>query len=963
MAEAARIVAAGVVADRLASRSWRRMAVRLMLTAAAVGAAPSAGRAADPPCHEQAPAAPAGRPTFDAALAAEGDRLSADARQAYDAGRVDDAVKSWGLAAERYGQGGCPDRSARMLVQLASVQIAGGGYMSALAYLYDARNAVDEKADRALAITIHRMIGSAHTLRQEFEEAETGRRSEKNEPAEPLSGLYKAWLLLGEGDRGAGLGESGVGSGELGVGNEAPATAPVANSPTPNPPPPTLPLDRLRAAVLMDYGNLRTSQVGQIRVRVKYTDDQIDEDKALADRYQDDALACYATAGRLAARAGDPVLEARAAVNAGVSAARDVMQQDDPDEPAKPSAGRLKQVRDLNGQALGKVAALPDSRDKVNLMLTAGHTDQLLATVQAAPAGGAGGGGEVVPADAAGRAESARRAMGSYQDGIRLAQRIGDPLGESYAAGFLGTLYEDFNQDRDARTLATRATFLADKAQVVQGKFAEYRWQWLNARLMARQAAASANPADRNAAIDAYRRALETLKVVKGDLVLGYGNGDTRSSFRKEIAPIYYEAADLLLTRAREAGRAGRDADKQRDLVEARETVERLKSSELAAYFRDDCASSLPERAITDVTAGTAVVYIIPLRDRIELLVNVPPAGSQTTAAAGGAENLVQLDPTPVTAAQLDRTAGQFRNALEDRARTAYKDRGEELYKWLIKPVVPLLTERQVNTLVFVPDGVLRSIPMSALYDGKEFLVQKYAVAVTPGLRLMDSGRGGNRAGVKLLINALSEEVRFENPGEPDEVFPALKNVPVEVQNLKDTFGPDRQGTLMNEQFKVENVEGQLRDTPEYSIVHVASHGEFRGDVKRTFLVAHEEKVTLNRLENLIKRKQFAIRKGETPVDLLTLSACQTAAGDDRAALGLAGVAIKAGARSALASLWYINDDSSVRLVSEFYRQLAARPDLTKAQALREAQLSLLRDPDLQHPLYWAPFLMIGNWQ
>ena len=110
-------------------------------------------------------------------------------------------------------------------------------------------------------------------------------------------------------------------------------------------------------------------------------------------------------------------------------------------------------------------------------------------------------------------------------------------------------------------------------------------------------------------------------------------------------------------------------------------------------------------------------------------------------------------------------------------------------------------------------------------------------------------------------------------------------------------------------------------------------------------------------LEKFIKLSRFR----EKPVELLTLSACRTAAGDDRAALGLAGIAIKAGARSALATLWFINDRASSVLVTRFYRELK-NPAVSKAQALRFAQLSLIEDRRYRHPGYWSPFLLIGNW-
>jgi len=128
--------------------------------------------------------------------------------------------------------------------------------------------------------------------------------------------------------------------------------------------------------------------------------------------------------------------------------------------------------------------------------------------------------------------------------------------------------------------------------------------------------------------------------------------------------------------------------------------------------------------------------------------------------------------------------------------------------------------------------------------------------------------------------------------------------------------------------------------------------------VRNTFVLTHDTKLTLNILESLIRPSQY---RGQ-PVELLVLSACQTAAGDDRAALGLAGVAVKAGARSALASLWFVNDQSTSALVAEVHRQLQSSPTISKAHALQAAQIKLLNDRRYHHPCYWSPFLIIGNW-
>ena len=151
-------------------------------------------------------------------------------------------------------------------------------------------------------------------------------------------------------------------------------------------------------------------------------------------------------------------------------------------------------------------------------------------------------------------------------------------------------------------------------------------------------------------------------------------------------------------------------------------------------------------------------------------------------------------------------------------------------------------------------------------------------------------------------------------------------------------------------------MEKEMREE-QFTIVHIASHGKFENNAKESFLLAFDGKLTMDRLDELVGLFQFR----ETPLDLLTLSACETAAGDDRAALGLAGVAIKAGARSALATLWFINDKASSDLVEHFYKQLKDS-NISKAQALQLAQLKLIEDPAYRHPGYWSPFLLMNNW-
>jgi CHAT domain-containing protein len=161
---------------------------------------------------------------------------------------------------------------------------------------------------------------------------------------------------------------------------------------------------------------------------------------------------------------------------------------------------------------------------------------------------------------------------------------------------------------------------------------------------------------------------------------------------------------------------------------------------------------------------------------------------------------------------------------------------------------------------------------------------------------------------------------------------------------------------LVDGAFTEAGFAAELKSVP-YNLVHIASHAEFSTDPKETFVLAHDGRLTMDDLETDIK---FDERRNSA-LELLVLSACETASGDDRAALGLAGVALKAGARSAVASLWYISDQASGELVIDFYRELRSGR-VSKAQALQAAQRRLIEGERYAHPAYWAPFLLIGNW-
>ena len=519
------------------------------------------------------------------------------------------------------------------------------------------------------------------------------------------------------------------------------------------------------------------------------------------------------------------------------------------------------------------------------------------------------------------------RAARAFTKADEVADRLGDRRTASYAKGFLGGLYEDGRRYDEALQLTREAIFAAQQAHAPE---ALYRWQWQVARLHRKMGAV-------DEALAAYRAAAQQVAAVRPELSVRYDAGT--ESFRESTGPLFFELVDLLLRKAADgqtatpgaAGGTASDQERKALLVEAREVVESFKVAELRDYFRDDCVDiALSRMTQLDVVSPTAaVVYPIVLADRTELLVTLP----------SGLRRFV----VPVGEARLTQEVRQFRHMLERRTTRQFLRHARQLHEWLIRPIEPELAAAKIDTLVFVPDGPLRTIPMAALHDGQQFLVAKYALAITPGLKLTDP-RPLDRKRPRILAVGVTESVQG---------FPPLPEVEKEITNVREVFGGT---TLLNAQFSVANIERELK-TGAYSIVHIASHGEFGGDVENTFLLAFDGKLTIDRLDQLIG----VLKYRDEPLELLTLSACDTAEGDDRAALGLAGVAVKAGARSAVATLWSVNDEASAGLIADFYRELKD-PSVSRGVALQRAQMKLVSDPRYAHPGFWSPFLLINNW-
>ena len=534
-----------------------------------------------------------------------------------------------------------------------------------------------------------------------------------------------------------------------------------------------------------------------------------------------------------------------------------------------------------------QLQALPPSR--ASLYAQAGFAHRLIQTKQA------------------GAVPTAAELLGKT---VQQAQALGDRYAEAYALGYLGNAYETTQQWDSAKELTEDALLIA---QLLNANDIAYQWQWQLGRILKAQ-----NKAD--GAIAAYKTAFQSLQSLRYDLAAIAP--DQQFSFRESVEPVYREYVDLLL---------GPEAGPER-LQQAREVIESLQIAELNNFFRSAC---IEEQAVAldevDQT-NAAVIYPILLSDRIEVVVSLP-------------DQPLQHHSAPVSREQVDETLLTLqRNLVRPFVTAEAKSAGEEIYSWLVRPIESDLRQSAVDTLVFVLDGSLRSVPMSVLYDGDRYLIENYSVALTPGLQLT-APRPLQQQGFATLAGGLTEA---------RDGFSALENVGLELEKIEATV-PSQ--VLLDERFTSTAFRERV-EALSYPVVHLATHGQFSSRAEETFILAWDRRLNVNEISSILRTGD---QTRQAPIELLILSACQTATGDDRAALGLAGVAVRAGARSTIASLWNLDDASGAFLVGNLYDQLIS-PETSKAEALRQAQLTLLNDPDYRAPYFWAALVLVGNW-
>ncbi|MEL6814356.1 MAG: CHAT domain-containing protein [Cyanobacteria bacterium J06598_3] len=499
------------------------------------------------------------------------------------------------------------------------------------------------------------------------------------------------------------------------------------------------------------------------------------------------------------------------------------------------------------------------------------------------------------------------------QQAAQQAQALSDTRAESYAVGTLGQVYEQTQQWAIAQTQTQKALVLSQGAPDLA-----YQWQWQLGRLLN----ASGNPQQSSSkSIEAYESAIDFLTELRGDLSVGTGSA---LSFKDFVEPIYRDLVSLLLQTDQQS------PDYQQNLASAQDVIESLRLAELDNYFKEACIDTQPVD-INQIDQTAAVVYSIVLDDRLSVILRLPGQPLQQFSTA-------------VTARDLSRVTRTLRNQLVIRSRREYFEPAHQLYDWLVSPIREALEASNISTIVFVLDGPLQNIPMAALYDGDRFLIEDYSVALTPGLKLLNPQPLANEQ-LTALVAGLTES---------RQGLSALPHVAQEVENIKASLSGNT--VLLDEDFTRQALPEKLQKN-RYPIVHIATHGQFGSSPEETYLVAWDEPIKVQEVSQILQ----ANLGDREALELLVLSACETASGDQRAALGLSGIAVKAGARSTLGTLWAINDEATSRFIGYFYEQLT-QPGATRASALRNAQLQLLNDPQYRHPIYWAPYILLGSW-
>ncbi|MEA5420473.1 CHAT domain-containing protein [Spirulina sp. CCNP1310] len=490
----------------------------------------------------------------------------------------------------------------------------------------------------------------------------------------------------------------------------------------------------------------------------------------------------------------------------------------------------------------------------------------------------------------------------------------------AYGYGYQGEWYEAAGQLTEAEATTAKAiAFSSGQAHLA------YPWRWQMGRILAKGG-------DRPQSLREYQQAYQLLQSLRNNLVAF--NTTMQYDFRDRVEPFYREYADLLLQPDSPTGEIS-----QSHLRTARDVIESLQLAELDNFFQDDC-TQFADTSVEIADPYASFLFTILLENRLEVIAAFPNADLQEHRV------LEDVVGTVVNLMTNLRTKGGISG---DRILS----NGSQLYHWLIAPFEASFKVYQIKTLVFAFDTMLQGMPVAVLYDQEhqEYMIEKgFGLVTVPSSKLF-SPRKIEQVRLRVLGGARDNFEEFKGTEQ-------FSNLPYTISELERIEKIVPTALLLNEEFTREQLRVQVR-SGQFPIVHIATHGKFSSQQENTFLVIGDGK--LNVVDFAAGLDLRDLPKSQA-LELLVLSACETAEGDKRAALGMAGVALRSGARSTIATLWRVGDGSTAELMVKFYEILRATPEVGKAEALRQAQVMLLKDEQFKDPKVWAPFVLIGNW-
>ncbi|WP_299193698.1 CHAT domain-containing protein [uncultured Erythrobacter sp.] len=443
---------------------------------------------------------------------------------------------------------------------------------------------------------------------------------------------------------------------------------------------------------------------------------------------------------------------------------------------------------------------------------------------------------------------------------------------------------------------------------------------------------AEADPVNRgNHVMQAYR-VLEEIR----PLLPRYDTVTQETMFQLRMRPVFTAAVDVQLENAASEQNSG-------SIVIAQQIVESFRQAEIQSAFGADCVPPRDPVSLSQLQDGEILLYPILLDDRLELIYAAKRPGSEVeyrrvTSADGASRDRIE---------QLVRdTTYSLGYGLDD----DWIDGSKELHRLLIEPIDHLLGDD--SSLIIIPDGILRRLPFAALQnEAGELLIERADISVSPSLAYTQPG-DSERDRPQVLAASLSKSVELTRGN-----FAELRGTKREGDIAAGLGNADEQSGAHLENFTASDLREALGSQP-VDILHLATHASFNGRSDRSFIVADGEAILLSELRDLLGANQ--LRGGL--ISLIILSACETALGDDQASMGLAGSAVQAGAESAVASLWEVDDAGTLELMTHFYRFYAEGQG--RAEAMRNAQLTLIRSDNVySDPRVWAAFTLLGAWR